>query len=197
MSAEVLKETPLVPPSSLGPYRRRDYDELPEQPRCELLLGRLYVTPSPTPPHQTATGELWSRLRQIAKTSGGRAYIAPLDVVLADHTIVQPDVIYISAARLEIVGKRIEGAPDLLVEVLSPGTAQRDRVYKRDYYARSGIREYWIVDVKAKQIEFLVNQGGRFAAASPEQDVYRSREVPEIQLDVADFWRSIEPELGS
>src|ERR1700719_4270953 len=111
MSAELLTDAPLTPPAGLGPYRRRDYDALPDEPRCELVLGRLYMSLSPTLLHQTVAQELWRHLRGIAEASGGRAYVAPLDVALADHSVVQPDVIYVSARRIEILRRWIEGAP--------------------------------------------------------------------------------------
>ena len=192
MTVELLTEAPLAPPAGLGPYRREDYDALPDQPRCELLYGRLYVMPSPTPWHQTVASLLWRHLESIAEAAGGFAFNAPLDVVLADHSVVQPDVIYISAARLGMVGKRIDGAPDLAVEVLSPGSARRDRGEKLSLYAETGIREYWIVEPETRHIEFLVNEAGRFIVSLPVAGIYRSEQIPELHLDVAGFWRQAE-----
>src|SRR5229473_87603 len=123
MTPELLTEAPLAPPAGLGPYRQRDYEALPDQPRCELLFGRLYVMPAPTLPHQAALQAMWLHLNGIAQASGSRAYFAPLDVALADHSVVQPDAIYVSPECFAVLRRRIEGAPDLLVEVLSPGTA--------------------------------------------------------------------------
>ncbi len=192
MTVELLTEAPLAPPAGLGPYRREDYDALPDQPRCELLYGRLYVTPSPTPWHQMVAFYLCRHLESIAEAAGGFAFIAPLDTVLADHSVVQPDVIYVSATRLDVLGKRIEGAPDLVVEVLSPGSARHDRGGKLRLYAEAGVREYWIVDPETRHVEFLVNEDGRFVVALPDAGVYRSEQIPEIQLDVAEFWREAE-----
>jgi len=192
MTVELLTEAPLAPPAGLGPYRREDYDALPDQPRCELLYGRLYVTPSPTLWHQHVAMFLWRHLESIAEAAGGFACAAPLDTVLADHSVVQPDVIYTSAARLGILGKRIEGAPDLVVEVLSPGSARHDRGGKLSLYAEAGVREYWIVDPETRHVEFLVNEDGRFVVSLPAAGVYRSEQIPEIHLDVAVFWREVE-----
>jgi hypothetical protein len=91
----------------------------------------------------------------------------------------QPNVMYVSPSRLEIVEDRIEGAPDLLVEVLSPGTSRRDRNEKLKLYAESGVWEYWIVDAVERQIEFLVNHSGTFHVVLPVDDRYRSAELPE------------------
>jgi Uma2 family endonuclease len=195
MAVEILEETPLTPPAGLGPYRRRDYDELPDEPRCELLFGRLYAMPAPTLAHQAVVATMWSHLDRIAQASGGRAYLAPLDVVLARHSIVQPDVIYVSPERFAVLQRRIEGAPDLLVEVVSPRTAGRDRVYKLMLYAASGVREYWIVDAEARWIQFLVNETGRFVVAMPDGEKYRSQSLPAVHLDVAKFWRQVETQL--
>jgi len=182
-------------PPSLGPYRLRDYDQLPDQPRHELVFGRLYVTPSPFPPHQIVSEMLGQLLRRIAKAAGGLLLRAPLDVVLADHSVVQPDFIYFSAARLPIVGNRIEAAPDLVVEILSPGTARFDRTKKRNLYAFSGVKEYWLVDQERRLIEFLINAAGSFVAAAPVAGRYRSPVIPEIVLDVSELWQLVDAEL--
>jgi len=188
MSPELLNEAPLAPPSDLGPYRREDYDRLPDQPRCELVFGRLYVTPSPSDRHQTVSLILSHSLLQIAEEAGGRVYTAPIDVVLAEHSVVQPDLVYISAGRLDMVRGRILGAPDLVVEVLSRRTARRDRGEKLSLYARSGVVEYWLVEPDIQQIEFLVSEAGRFVVALPVAGVYRSLALPELHLDLAEFW---------
>lgn len=191
MSVALLREPPLALPRELGPYRRPDYEDLPGEPRCELIHGRFYVSPSPSPLHQVVVGQLWEVFRESARAVGGLTLFAPVDVVLADHSVVQPDVLYLSAARRGIVGERIEGAPDLLVEVLSPGTARRDRDEKLALYAESGVREYWIVDPRERQIEFLVNEAGRFVVALPVGGEYRSRVLPEVLLDLPSFWGAV------
>lgn len=196
MSVALLEETPLAPSAALGPYRREDYDRLPDQPRCELIYGRIFMTPSPTPRHQVIALEIWQRLRDFASHQGGIAFAAPLDVELADHSVVQPDVLYLSAERRERIGeKRVIEAPDLLVEVLSPGTARRDRGDKLRLYAESGVLEYWIVDPAERQIEFLVaeqlGEGARFVVAVPAGPVYRSRAAAGFELDLEELWGEV------
>jgi Uma2 family endonuclease len=195
MAVEMLRQSPASPSSDLGPFRKRDYLELPDEPRCELILGRLYATPNLTFLHRAVASLLMLRLHEVARRTGGVAAIAPLDVTLADHSVVQPDVIYVSASRLGIVEDRIEGAPDLLVEVLSPGTSRRDRNEKLKLYAESGVREYWIVDSIECQIEFLVNDSGTFHVALPVDDRYRSAELPEVELDLGELWRQLDRDL--
>jgi len=174
---------------ALGPYRLRDYDQLPDEPRCELVFGRLHLTASPFSRHQVASFVLGQLLGQVAEASGGIVLQPPPDVVLADHSVVQPDLVYVSAPRLAIVGKRVEGAPDFVVEILSPGTASYDRSEKQDLYAFSGVKEYWLVDHERRQIEFLVNEAGRFVAAPLVTDRYRSPAIPELHLEVSDLWQ--------
>ncbi len=195
MAIALLKEPPLVPTADLGPYRSSDYEALPDQPRCELIYGRFYVSPSPTQWHQVVIAVLLERLRRIARFAGGRAFVAPFDVHLADHSVVQPDLIYISAERLSIIQDWIRGTPDLLVEVLSPGTVRKDRGEKLRLYAESGVREYWIIDPLERQIEFLRNEEGRFVVVIPKGSVYRSQALPEVALDLVDFWRDVEEEI--
>jgi Uma2 family endonuclease len=197
MDVAFLTEPPLAPPADLGPYRRRDYEVLGEaEPRCELILGRFYVSPSPSPLHQLIALFLWQRLEAIARATGGLALAAPLDVALAAHSVVQPDVLFIAPERRGIVQERIEGAPDLLVEVLSAGTARRDRGEKLRLYAECGVREYWVVDPQERQIEFLINEAGRFVVSVPSGVEYRSQAVPGISLDLAAFWRDVADQLG-
>jgi Uma2 family endonuclease len=197
MSVALLEDTPLVPPQELGPYRRADYEALPDEPRCELIRGRFYLSPAPTPLHQIVLLLLGGHFLEIAEASGGLAAVAPLDVPLAIHSVVQPDVVYLTAARRKLVGKRLEGLPDLVIEVLSPSTLRRDRGEKLGLYAESGVagesgvREYWIVDPEARQIELLVNDGGHFVVTMPSGAEYRSPVIPEVWLDLAAFWQRV------
>ena len=197
MAIPLLKDSPLFPPADLGPYRRKDYQALPDEPRYELIYGRFYVSPSPQVLHQLVVGLLYEILIRIALPAGGTVLFSPMDVFLAEHSAVQPDLLYISSARRRIVKKWVEGAPDLVVEVLSPGTAGRDRNEKLRLYAEKGVREYWLFDASARRSEFLLNDEGEFVAALPEDGLYRSQGLPEISLDVAGFWREIDKRLAA
>lgn len=192
---EILFERPLVPDPALGPYRERDYLQLPDEPRTELIRGRLYACPSLMPAHQLVVGSLMMHLRPIAQAARGIAFSIPLDVHLADHSIVQPDAMYISEHRLEIVRDWIRGVPDLLVEILSPESGRTDRLEKLMLYAECGVPEYWIVDLHLQVIDCLVNEGGRYVLSLPTDGRYRSLRLPEIQLDVLEFWREIETQM--
>jgi Uma2 family endonuclease len=134
-----------------------DYMTTPEDKRYELLDGELILAPSPTSRHQRILGELFSVLRQFVSQNGlGSVWLAPLDVVLSIYDAAQPDILFVSNQRSDIITEaNIQGAPDLVVEVLSPATAQYDRGYKRILYGRSDVREYWLVDPEAEAVEVL------------------------------------------
>lgn len=143
-------------------FTYEDYKSLPESEtkRYELLEGELLMVPSPTPYHQDISRNLLRLLDDhVRRQSLGKVYAAPLDVVLGvgeEREVVQPDLLFISKERAEIIAEEeIRGAPDLVVEVLSPATAQRDRAYKRTLYARHGVKEYWLVDPETRTLEVL------------------------------------------
>jgi Uma2 family endonuclease len=179
------------PFANVGPYRAADYMSLPEGELVELIEGRLIVSPPPLPMHQLIEVLLTEILAQCARRSGGIALNSPIDVKLSDTTVLQPDVIYISRARRGIIKRMIDGPPDIAVEVLSKGSGRRDRVQKVELYARYSVLEYWIVDPQAQLFEFLVNENGRFVVHSPVNDRYQSPRLPEVEIQVADFWREV------
>lgn len=197
VEVRLLTESLLFPPSSVGPYRHTDYLTLPDEPRCELIFGRFYATPSPHVPHQLVNLMLTRRLDDIAQESGGLVLCAPIDVRLAEHSTVQPDILYLTAQHRSRARQIVEGAPDLIVEMVSPSTARLDRGEKLRLYADAGVREYWIVDPAACQISFLVNLAGRFRVALDLDGIYRSEILPELTLDLIGLWGDLEARLPS
>jgi len=154
---------PIVGPPQ-GRWTYADYAALPDDGnRYEIIAGVLYTTPAPGAGHQSVSARLVTFLVTHVEFAGlGRVFAAPVDVELAPDTVVQPDIVVILSANLDrITPSRIIGAPDLVVEILSPGTAGYDRREKQDAYARSGVGEYWIVDPGAQTVELLtLDQGG-------------------------------------
>lgn len=147
-------------------YTWDDYVQLPDDGnRYEILEGELVVTPAPMSGHQFTVLAIGRLLGAWTDERGGEAFVSPIDVVLADDTICQPDAIWISPDRsAEIVGDRIHGIPDLVVEVLSKSTARRDRTRKADIYASYGAREYWLANPADETIEIRVRRGRRFVS---------------------------------
>jgi Uma2 family endonuclease len=123
--------------------------------RYELHEGELYVTAAPRPRHQQVVGNLHLIIAQHVRRRGlGEVFLSPIDVILADITVVEPDLVYLDAERLPRVSERaIEGPPTLAIEVLSPSTAHADRGVKRRLAAQHGVPHYWLVDPAAQVIE--------------------------------------------
>lgn len=179
------------PLSKVGPYSLADFMELDEDQRIELIRGRFVVSPCPWPLHQIVVLELSLVLSQAQDKGGGLLLLAPMDVILDDRNALQPDLLYLAKDRLAQVGKNVQGPPSLVIEILSPSTANRDRQEKLDLYAKFGVPEYWLVDPEPRSIDFLVNDHGRYVVTTPVDDVYRSAVTPEIEIRLVDFWREV------
>src|SRR2546428_4801097 len=137
----------------------RDYVALPDDGRrYEILDGELSVMPAPNPTHQRLLGALYRHLHAHVTAHGlGEVILSPLDVILTDTTIAQPDLVYLDRTRSGAVSSRgIEGPPTLAIEIVSPSTARIDRERKLRLYARHGVSYYWIVDHDAQTVEALV-----------------------------------------
>ena len=143
-----------------------DWRALPDETQAELIRGEIYVTPSPSGPHQSAVLALGSLLRiHGARGASGRAYVAPFDVHLPSGDVVQPDVLFAGRRHPGLEDGCLRGAPDLVVEIVSPSHPLHDRVVKRDLYARNGVPEYWIVDPQERTIEILRLAGDAYVPA--------------------------------
>lgn len=138
-----------------GTYTVDDYRALPDDQRVELIDGYFYDMASPTTFHQLMAGELYRQAANFIMDQGGACtpFISPVDVQLCndEKTMIQPDVIIVCKPE-QIERRNIAGAPDFVLEVISPGTKQRDYVIKLNKYERAGVREYWIVDPYKKRV---------------------------------------------
>jgi Uma2 family endonuclease len=146
----------------------KDYEALPNNGRIyEIHEGELWITPPPTPDHQFTTSDLFRPLDTHVRTQElGEVLFAPIDVILSDITIVQPDLVFIEKARLSQISSRgIEGPPTLVVQVLSPSTAQVNRTAHFQLFAKHGVPHYWIVDPQARVIEAYVLRQGSYELA--------------------------------
>ena len=149
-------------------FTYEDYRNTPEDQRCELLDGDLVMTAAPNIAHQRVSSRLERRLAAFVEERGlGEVFDAPTDVVLSDTDVVQPDLLFVSKERADIVtNENVRGAPDLIVEVLSPTTAGRDWREKRDLYSKHGVREYWLADPQTEIVWVLLPNEGSLEVAA-------------------------------
>ena len=180
--------------------KRWTYDDLEAIPqeregdRHELIDGELVVTPSPTPRHQVVLKNLIYRLEShIDAEELGMLLPAATDIRLTSRTVLIPDLCFILKDRMGIVGaKAIEGPPDLVVEILSPGTRERDLTTKRALYAGFGVHEYWLVDPEARTITVLALAGDDYESVPiGEDDLIRSRVLPGLTLDLPAVFKGL------
>jgi Uma2 family endonuclease len=175
------------------------YEELCEkvsesnQP-MELWNGEIIMPPSPDPAHQDSTFDFAQFLSNWVRSHDlGRDYVAPLDMVLSPRQMTQPDVMFISKKRLYIIQKRIMGAADLVVEVVSPGSHDRDRIKKRDLYEQHRVKEYWLVDRIAGTIEVLFLTEGQYKLVGRWRSgqIARSKLLRGFTVAVSDILRTL------
>jgi len=161
-------------------YTYEDYMKTPDDERYELIEGELLMTPSPNTFHQHICGKLFLYIAQyVLENNMGKVFFAPYDVVLGKENVFEPDIIFVSNENLDIITEaNIKGAPDLIIEVLSPSTAYRDLVKKKRIYAKFGVKEYWIVDPEEKTVELYVLKERQFDLKKS----YRADEVVESIL---------------
>jgi Uma2 family endonuclease len=178
------------------PGVRLTYDEYLLFPddgkRHELVGGEHDVTPSPTPRHQAI---LWNLVALIGPHLQahpvGRAFTSPLDVVLSDLDVVGPDLLFISRERLHqvLTSTHVAGAPDLVVEVASPGTSKRDETVKRGRYERFGVSEYWVIDPEREVVKVFRQAAGVYARVTELTceggDVLTTPLLPGLELPLA------------
>ena len=171
-----------------------DYCRTADDERYELLNGELMMVPAPNIKHQSILIRLGRELSRFTAEHGlGEVYVAPVDVVLSDTDVVQPDVLFISRAREHtITDENVRGAPDLVIEILSPSTADRDVGYKHDLYSRHGVLEYWIVDPMAQTVAVHRQRGGRLELAGTfgRRDSLGTTLLEGLQLDLDDIFAS-------
>ena len=148
-------------------FTYEDYKHTPEDKRYELLDGELIMVLAPRTAHQRTSRDILIPINTfVAENDLGEVFIAPCDVVLSDTDVVQPDLLFVSKERSHIINEdNIRGAPDLVIEILSPSRAQRDRTLKRTLYALHGVPEYWQADTDARNVLVLTLENGEYKVA--------------------------------
>jgi Uma2 family endonuclease len=140
-----------------------DYAHLEESAPYQLINGMFVKSPSPVPYHQTISKHIQFELFKCEQQGKGKVFNAPIDVYLSEYNTFQPDLLFIVTGRLSIIGeKKIEGPPDIVIEILSPHTAYYDLREKKQVYEEYGVKEYWIVDPMARRIDVYTNKKKRY-----------------------------------
>jgi len=186
-------ETIPWPPDGKIMLTYEDYACLPDDGKTyEILEGELQVTPAPRPKHQDVSRNLGRALDQyVCHHNAGKMYYSPIDIVADPHNIVQPDIIFISADRLDIIGeKNVQGMPDLIIEILSPSTGRKDRILKLRVYASHGLKHYWIVDPDEQTLEALELEGQSFkvTTALTGEATFEPTLFPGLRIDLSKVW---------
>ena len=153
------------------------YQMLPEGTLVELINGVLYMSPSPVSAHQRVLLKITSSLVEYVEANDlGEIFIAPFDVYLDDHSnAVQPDIIFVGKEKASIVQDHIHGVPDLLIEILSPGSRIYDEKKKKELYEQFGVHEYWIIDPSTKETIGYTLQNGKYVEFFRDSGKIRSK----------------------
>lgn len=181
-------------PSVTRLYTIEDVRALPDdRNRYETIAGELFVTPAPLLRHQAVLGRLHLALgAYVERHALGWVWVAPTDVVFGPLTLVEPDLLFVPRARRSLLTDRdITGAPDLVVEILSPTTGRTDHGRKRELYQNQGVREYWIVDADEKHVE-IWRPGAMAAEICVTTLTWRpDPDAPPLTIDLAGIFKPI------
>jgi Uma2 family endonuclease len=175
-------------------HQRVSFSDLEKWPedgrRYELYDGEVYVVPSPILLHQAVAARLYLAFEEYTRAHGGVVFFAPLDIVLTEYDVVQPDLLLFTRERQHLLQLRevTRHAPDLCIEILSPSTARNDRGRKMQLLARHGVREYWLVDPESAAIEVFGLAGSEFELVNTARktDRVQSHLLRELSLCPSD-----------
>jgi len=175
------------------PFTAADYRQMEEDGRrYEVLEGILLMAPAPNRFHQAISRNLCRILYSFLHEHRlGRAYNAPFDVYFDDINVAQPDLVFVANdSKAKLLPEGVSGAPDLLVEILSPSTSTRDLVTKRQLYARTAVREFWVISPETRQLQVydLPSEPSRPTHFFVEGDRYESPLLPGLQLAVTELF---------
>jgi len=176
-------------------FTYEDYLLFPDDSRRhELIDGEHYMTPAPSTAHQRISLKVAHRVAaHLDRYPLGHLYTAPTDVVLSNTDVVQPDLLFVSSARASIITtQNIQGAPELIIEILSEATRRTDEIIKRKLYERFGVQEYWIIDPELEIVKIYraAAQGYRRVAELSREanDVLFSRLLPDLLIPLNDIF---------
>jgi Uma2 family endonuclease len=188
------------PVNPASPGQKLTYDDFVLFPddgkRHELIDGEHYVTPSANVGHQRVLGHLHVSIATWLESHPiGQVFLSPLDVVFTQFDVVEPDLLYCSHERAAqiLTRQNVQGVPELVVEIASPGTRRRDETVKRHLYERAGVSEYWIVDPEVEVVRVYRREGDAFGRAiefSRERgDALTTSLLPDLEMPLARIFR--------
>ena len=170
-----------------------DYANMPDDERYELIDGELIMAAAPNELHQRLITGLIRYFIIAADLGLGRAYVAPFDVVLSEYDVVQPDLLFVLRENAHIItAANVQGAPDLVVEILSPSTSRRDWNEKRDLYAKYGVKELWIADPDAREVWVMALRDGKYEVMGRYGDTqtFSSPTLAGVTIDLRDVFET-------
>nr|AGS53191.1 hypothetical protein [uncultured bacterium contig00081] len=182
-------------------YTYADYASWDTDQRYELIDGIPYLMAAPSENHQTIAGEIFRQLSNFLIGKPCKALMSPFDVCINalgddDDTVLQPDVLVV-CGRSKMDGKRCNGAPDMVVEVVSPSSGKKDRLLKLPKYQKAGVRECWIVEPKTRTVQVGVLTKGKYAvAAYGEADTVPVGILEGCSIDLGLVFADMSPEGG-
>lgn len=168
-----------------------DYAAAPSNGRIyQIVDGEVIVTPAPSPLHQRASRRLQRQLEQYFEPLGGEVFNAPIDLILSNHDVTQPDLVVVTD-RASVTKRGIEAPPALVVEVLSPSTENYDRQLKAKRFAALGVPNFWVLDPGAQRLECFRNNSGEYVVTSDAEGATMmvSPDFEGLSIDLASIWR--------
>ena len=194
-TAEMLRQNRKAKPPKLPQPKLltfADYERLtpPNSGNYELHNGKILFMPSPLAPHQILSGNLFADIHvHIRARKLGVVIAAPMDVIFTPNDTIQPDILFIVADRLDIIDRQVKGAPDFIVEILSEGNTAKDMSYKKHIYESSGVREYWVVNLKKQILRQYENIEGEFFSKQFNiGDTVQSLVIEGFSLEINDLF---------
>jgi Uma2 family endonuclease len=173
---------------------KEDYRRLPDGgPRYQLIEGDLYMSPAPNRYHQTISRNIeFMLLKYLEKHPLGELYDAPFDVYLTEYDVYQPDIVFVKKENFKVLTDAgVEGTPDFVVEILSPSNAYLDKTSKQRVFARTGVKELWLVDPDGRsvQVYYLQKDAQNPAANYHKQDTFTSPHFPGLEISGEEIFK--------
>lgn len=182
----------MVTQTRQGQHTYADFLQMPEDVRCELINGELIMAAAPSIAHQRALRNFAARMLPFVETNGlGEVFLAPTDVYFSDTNVLEPDLLFVSSARARIIGEaNIQGAPDLVIEIASPSTEDRDRGIKQELYALFGVLEYWRADPLTNTVEALRLENEQFTSVGvfSQTDTLTTPLLPGLEINLTEIF---------